>query len=49
MKEYDEDDDREDSDIEHISGLLNKLEKYLLKGSRHYDRDTKYQGIDDLR
>ena len=45
----DEGDDLEDSDIESISGLLNKLEKYLLKESRHYDYDTEYKGIDDLR
>ena len=45
----DESYDLEDSDIENISGLLNKLEKYLLKESRHYDHDTKYKGIDDLR
>ena len=45
----DESDRLEDSDIEHISGLLNKLEKYLLKESRHYDHDTKYKRIDELR
>ena len=39
----DESDDLEDSDIENISGLLNILEKYLLKESRHYDHDTKYK------
>ena len=44
-----EGDNLEDSDIENISGLLNKLEEYLLKDSRHYDHDNKYKGIDDLR
>ena len=37
----DESDNLEDSDIENISGLLNNLEEYLLKESRHYDHDTK--------
>ena len=32
-----------------MSRLLNKFEKYLFKESRHYDHDTKYEGIDDLR
>ena len=45
----DEDDELEDSDIEHINRGLNFLEKYLLKESRHHDHDTKYKGIDDLR
>ena len=45
----DKSDDLEDSDMENISGLLNKLEEYLLKESRHYDHDTKYKGVDDLR
>ena len=45
----DEDDKPEYSDNEHINRGLNFLEKYLLKESRHYDHDTKYKGIDDLR
>ena len=44
-----EDDDLEDSDIDNISGLLNRLEKYLLKERRHYDHATKYEGIDEVR
>ena len=45
----DEDVDLEDSDIEYINKCLNNLEEYLLKKTRHYDHDTKYKGIDDLR
>ena len=48
-KLIDDDDDLEDSDIENISGLLNKLEKYFLKESRYYDHDTKYKENDYLR
>ena len=42
-------DDLDDSDIENISALLNNLEKYLLKESRHYDHDSKYKGIENIR
>ena len=45
----DEDDELEDSDIEHMNRSLKFLEKYLLKESRHYDHDNKNKGIDDLR
>ena len=45
----DEDNELEDSDIEHINRGLNFLEKYLLKESRYYYHDTKYKRIDDLR
>ena len=43
------DDDLDDSGIENISTLLNNLEKYLFKESRHYDHDTKYKGIENIR
>ena len=29
--------------------ILNTSKEYLLKESRHYDHDTRYKGIDDLR